>query len=117
LIEGTDAKVYFISYDDSIDAARHRGLLRVNSFVRLSRGGRAKLVVQDFGDAEAILNDKGHMRSRARRLSKIGSFLDEESCWGGWLGRYQTKLQFEIDNGGKDTPLLKSQPHGSPRQF
>lgn len=117
LIEGTDAKVHFISYDDSIDAARHRGLMRVNSFVRLSRKGRVKLIVQDFGDAEAILNNKDHMRSRAQRLSKAGASLDDPSSWGGWLGRYQAKLQFEIANDGKKAPLSKSASRGSPRQF
>jgi hypothetical protein len=58
LIEGTDAKVHFIYHDDNIDAARHQGLMRTNSFVTLRKNfhhGRVKLIVEDLGDAENVL--------------------------------------------------------------
>src|SRR5437588_3392020 len=73
LIEGTDAKVHFIYHEEGIDAARHQGSMRVNSFVSLRKSlnnGVVKLMVDDLGDAEKILSDKHYMRSRAQRLIK-----------------------------------------------
>lgn len=99
LIEGTDAKVHFIYHDDAIEAARHQGLMRVNSFVRLRRSfatGRIKLMVDDLGGAERILDDKAHLRNRAGRLSKTAALIDETQCWGGWLGRYQERIRAEL---------------------
>jgi type IV secretory pathway VirD2 relaxase len=98
LIEGTDGKVHFIYQDDSIDAARHRGLMRVNSFVRLRKNsvkGRPELTVDDRGDSENILNDKTYMRHRAQCV-KSGAPTDEVPCWGGWLGRYNARLRAEV---------------------
>jgi hypothetical protein len=99
LIEGTDAKVHFIYYESGIEAARHRGLMRVNSFVRIHKSfkkGRGKLTVDDLGDAEKILADKSYMRQSAQDLIKRGAFTDEISCWGGWLGRYKASQQAEL---------------------
>jgi type IV secretory pathway VirD2 relaxase len=99
LIEGTDGKVHFIYQEDSIDAARHRGLMRVNSFVRLRKSsakGRVKLTVDDLGDSEKVLDDKIYMRRRAQRVIKSSAFTDEVPCWGGWLGRYNARLHAEV---------------------
>jgi type IV secretory pathway VirD2 relaxase len=99
LVEGTDAKVHFIYQEDSIDAARHRGLMRVNSFVRLRKSsakGRLKLTVDDLGDSEKILDDKIYMRRRAQRAIESGALTDEVPCWGGWLGRYSARLHAEV---------------------
>jgi type IV secretory pathway VirD2 relaxase len=99
LIEGTDGKVHFIYQDDSIDAARHRGLMRVNSFVKLrnsSAKARTKLIVEDLGDAEKVLDDKIYMHRRAQRVIKSGAITDEDPGWGGWLGRYNARLRAEV---------------------
>ena len=99
LIEGTDGKVHFIYQEDSIDAARHRGLMQVNSFVKLRRNSakaRGKLIVEDLGDAEKVLEDKIYMHRRAQRVIKTGAITDEAPRWGGWLGRYNARLCAEV---------------------
>ena len=37
MLEGTDAKVYFINYSREMEEARSRGELRTNSFVQLRK--------------------------------------------------------------------------------
>jgi type IV secretory pathway VirD2 relaxase len=99
LIEGTDAKVHFIYQEDGIDAARHQGLMLVNSFVRLRKSfcrGRARLMVEDLGEAEKLLDNKPYLRSWAQYLIRRGVLVDELSGWGGWLGRYQAALHAEV---------------------
>ena len=99
LIEGTDAKVHFVYQDNSIESARHRGLMRINSFVRLRKNGgdhQAEFIVDDLGDAEKLLDSKRHMRNFAQRLIKRGGLSDEMPGWGGWLGRYQATLQSQL---------------------
>jgi type IV secretory pathway VirD2 relaxase len=95
LIEGTDSKVHFIYQENSIEAARHRGLMRINSFVRIRKSSddrRAKFIVDDLGDAEKLLDSKRHMRNLAQRLITRGVLTDEPPGWSGWLGRYQATL-------------------------
>jgi type IV secretory pathway VirD2 relaxase len=56
LIEGADA-VHHVPYTPEIQDARHRGLLRVNSFVRLRRvfqEARPILQIEDLGEAERL---------------------------------------------------------------
>ena len=99
LIEGTDAKVHFIYQENSIETARHRGLMRINSFVRLRKGfsgRRAGFIVDDLGDAEKLLDSKRHTRNLAQRLIKRGGLPDEMPAWGGWLGRYQATMQSQL---------------------
>jgi hypothetical protein len=99
LIEGTDAKVHFVYQDNSIESARHRGLMRINSFVKLRKShqtGRTRLVVDDLGDAEKLLHSKRHMRNLAQGLIKRGGLSDKMPVWGGWLGRYQATLQSQL---------------------
>jgi type IV secretory pathway VirD2 relaxase len=93
MLEGTDAKVYLISYTPEMEMARSRGELRTNSFVRLSRPsvGRPAIDVNDMGDAEALLSNSGYLRSAARRLLMLG-MMPTEDGWAGWLGRYQAAL-------------------------
>jgi hypothetical protein len=70
--------------------------MRINSFVRLRKGfsgRRAGVIVDDLGDAEKLLDNRGYMQNLARRLIKCGSLTDETPAWGGWLGRYHAKLQ------------------------
>ena len=113
LVEGTDAKVHFIYYEDGIEAARHQGLMRVNSSVRLRKRivlGKGQLIVEDLGDAEKLLSDKIYMHRRAQALIKAGAFSDDATRWGGWLGRYNTKLHAEL-KALEGTMHQPDQPH------
>ena len=58
LLEGTDARVHYMYYTPEMEAARNRGGLRTNSFIRLQKSivdGRLALEITDLGDSEAIL--------------------------------------------------------------
>lgn len=90
MIEGTDARVYFIDYTREIEEARSRGELRTNSFVRLRKQGRG-MDIDDLGDAEKLLGDQHYLNQAAREHLKRG-FPPPEDGWGGWLGRYQGAL-------------------------
>jgi type IV secretory pathway VirD2 relaxase len=93
MLEGTEAKVYLINYTPEIEAARSRGEMQTNSFVRLSRpsGGRAVIDINDMGDAEGLLSNSGYLRTAARNLFMRG-VVPTEDGWAGWLGRYQAAL-------------------------
>jgi hypothetical protein len=68
MLEGTDAKVYFINYSREMEQARSRGELRTNSFVRLrkmSLDGAVTLDVSDLGDAERLLTNPSHLGENA----------------------------------------------------
>jgi hypothetical protein len=94
MLEGTDAKVYFINYSREMEQARSRGELRTNSFVRLrkmSLDGALTLDVKDLGDAEQLLTNPSHLGEEARELLKLG-IMPTEDGWGGWLGKYQAAL-------------------------
>jgi hypothetical protein len=74
-----------------MEAARNRGGLRTNSFVRLRKlftDGRPALEIDEFGDAESILRNKLHLRETAQRLIRRG-VVPKDDGWNGWLGRYQ----------------------------
>src|SRR5581483_3740904 len=94
LIEGTDARAHLIYYTPDLEHARSCGKLRVNSFVRLRKqfeNGRPVLDIEDLGDADVLLGNRGHFESKARALVKRG-VIPTEDGWGGWLGRYQREL-------------------------
>jgi hypothetical protein len=94
MLEGTDARVHYLYYTPEMDAARNRGSLRTNSFIRLRKlnaEGRPALEIDDMGDSEAILRNKGHLRETAHRLIRRG-IVPTEDGWKGWLGRYQRAL-------------------------
>ena len=42
MLEGTDAKVYFVHYTREMEEARSRGELRTNAFVRLKKLAAAR---------------------------------------------------------------------------
>ncbi len=95
MLEGTDAKVYFINYSREMEEARSRGELRTNSFVRLrklSLNGVLALDVNDLGDAENLLTNPRHLSQKTRELLKRG-IMPTEDGWGGWLGKYQAALR------------------------
>ncbi len=94
MLEGTDAKVHFIHYTPEMEAARSRGAMKANSFVRLRRlseGPSPTLEVSDLGDAEMLLSNPHFLGEAARQLLKCG-VVPTEDGWGGWLGRYQAAL-------------------------
>ncbi len=95
LLEGTDARVYYVPYRPEIEDARNQGALRTNSFVRLRKlfvDGKPLLETKDFGGAEAVLKNQRHMRDAARVCGEAGDLADQE-IWGGWLGRYRAALR------------------------
>jgi hypothetical protein len=94
LLEGTDAMVYLIEYSPEMEQERHQGRLRTNAFVRLQRlfvNGHPVVEIDDHGDADDVLHNKGHLADAARKLIKRG-VIPTEDGWGGWLGRYQAAL-------------------------
>ncbi|MGB9456594.1 MAG: DUF3363 domain-containing protein [Bryobacteraceae bacterium] len=113
MLEGTDAKVYFINYGREMEEARSRGELWTNSFVQLRKvalDGALTLDVKDLGDADQLLTNPRHLGEEARELLKRG-IMPTEDGWGGWLGRYQAALcktarEIEV---GKKRNLVRSQ--------
>jgi hypothetical protein len=76
-------------------AARNRGGLQTNAFVRLRKlfsDGRQALQIDELGDADSILHNKLHLRETAQRLIQRG-MIPKDDGWSGWLGRYQKALR------------------------
>jgi len=95
MLEGTDVRVHYIHYTPEMEAARNRGGLQTNSFIRLRKlfsDGRPALEIEEFGDAESILRNKRHLRETAQRLILRGVNAQDDG-WDGWLGRYQKALE------------------------
>ncbi len=94
MLEGTDGQVHYVYYTPELEATRSEGGLRTNSFVRLRKlfaEGHSVLKIDELGDSESILRNKGFLRETAQRLSKRG-IVPQEDGWDGWLGRYQQAL-------------------------
>jgi hypothetical protein len=103
MLEGTDARVHYVYYTLEMEAARNRGGLRTNSFIRLRKSftdGRPALEIDDLGDSEAILRNKRHTRETAQRLIRRG-IAPQEDGWNGWLGRYQKSLSDAAITAGR----------------
>jgi hypothetical protein len=95
MLEGTDARVHHVNYTPEMEAARNRGGLQTNSFVRLRKlfdAARPVLEIDELGDAESILRNKLHLRETAQRLIRRG-IGPQDDGWKGWLGRYQKALE------------------------
>jgi len=100
LVEGTDAKVHLIYHTSAIEQARSEGKLAVGSFIRIEKrfaNKRPTLHVDDFGDANALLQNSSHFQKEADMFLRRGVH-EVQPEWGGWLGQYQTKLQSELRN-------------------
>ena len=94
MLEGTDGQVHYVYYTPELEAARSQGGLRTNSFVRLRKlfaEGRPLLKIDELGDSESILRNKGYLREAAQGLIQRG-IVPQEDGWNGWLGRYQKAL-------------------------
>jgi len=105
LLEGTDARVYYLRYTPELEEARSRGDLTTNSFVAIKKtmdeNHRRRIVVANLGDAEALFENQDHFRSLAKRLVQRGVVPFDDERWGGWLGRYHETLReavCELDN-------------------
>ncbi len=109
LLEGTDAQIHMIFYTPEMEQARSTGKLKPNSFVHLRKqtdAGQAILMIQDLGDANALLKNKAFISDAARRLL-IRGIIPSEEGWGGWLGRYQSA----VCRSGKAPDRRMSQPN------
>jgi hypothetical protein len=49
------------------------------------------LEIDELGDSESILRNKGYLRETTQRLIRRG-IVPQEDGWNGWLGRYQKAL-------------------------
>jgi hypothetical protein len=97
MLEGTDGRVHYVYYTPEIEAARNRGGLPANSFIRLRKffsEGRPLLEIDELGDSESILRNKRYLRETVQRLIRRG-IVPQEDGWDGWLGRYQKMLSAE----------------------
>jgi type IV secretory pathway VirD2 relaxase len=95
MLEGTDARVHYVYQTPEMEAARNRGGLRTNSFIRLRKqfsDGRPVLEIEEFGDAESILRNKRYLREAVQRLFRR-AVIPQDDGWDGWLGRYQKALE------------------------
>ena len=114
LLEGTDAKIHLIYYTPEMEAARSRGQLRANSFVRLQKqfeNARPELHVESYGDADRFLQNRQHLKKRADDFLKQEASPPSES-WGGWLGRYHEAI---CETAANINELKSSRPPGRRR--
>lgn len=101
LLEGTDAKIHLIYYTPELEEARSRGQLGTNSFAKLQRkfeNGSPLLAVENLGDSEDLLNKLEYFHQKAQ-FPREG--VNANQTWGGWLGRYRTRLAAAIDARAK----------------
>jgi type IV secretory pathway VirD2 relaxase len=94
ILESTDAKVYTISHTRRMQQMRNAGRLQVGTFVRLQTvvaAGRSRVEIEELGDADSILENRGYLRETVQRLLRKGIAPREEG-WSGWLGRYQRAI-------------------------
>ncbi len=97
LLEGTDARVYYLRYTEELEEARGRGELTTNSFIVIRKtfdeNRRRRISVANLGGAELLLGDETHFRTTANRLLQRGVLALDDERWKGWLGKYHEKLQ------------------------
>ena len=95
LLEGTDARVHLIYHTKEIEEARRAGTLAVNNFVRLEKRFADRvphIEISDYGDADALLTNRGLMSKQTQTLLSQGITFGED-LWGGWLGQYHQALR------------------------
>jgi hypothetical protein len=80
-----------------LDEVRRRGDLAENSFVvipkTLDANRRIRFVVANPGEADALLRNRDHFRSRAKKLPQCGVVPFDDERWDGWLGKYNETLR------------------------
>jgi type IV secretory pathway VirD2 relaxase len=113
LLEGTDAKVHLVYHTQEIEEARRAGKLAVNNFVHLEKrfaDRSPQIEISDYGDADALLKNRGLMNKQAQTLLRQGIAVDQD-LWGGWLGQYHKALRVTVERqalSGKERPTQKS---------
>jgi type IV secretory pathway VirD2 relaxase len=110
LLEGTDAKIHLMYHTDSIEEARRAGKLAVNRFVRFEKQFFERvphLVVSDYGDADALLENRMFFKRQAQLLGKRQISGDQVS-FGGWLGQYFARLRVSVETERIPTGMHKS---------
>src|SRR5947207_2376672 len=86
LVEGTDAKVHLIYHTSAIEEARNQGKLAVDSLVRIEKrfvNRKPTLHVDDFGDANALLQNSSYFLKEVHLLLRRGVH-EVQPAWGGW---------------------------------
>jgi hypothetical protein len=63
--------------------------------------GRPQVEIDDLGDANQLLSDRGHFLETARKLVRRG-VIPAEDDWSGWLGRYRKGLRSAAIEIAKD---------------
>ncbi len=99
MVEATNAIVYYVPYTREIEEVRSQGGLKANSFIRLrkmSMNGLPGVEVKDFGNADAILSNRPHLREKVEHLASLG-VSPQKDGWSGWLGRYQSAVCAEAE--------------------
>jgi hypothetical protein len=113
LLEGTDARVYYLRNTPELDDARSRGELTTNAFLVIRKtieaDRRRRLTVVNLGDAESILKNDNHFTVLAKRLVQGGTFLPDHEQWCGWLGRYHERVAEAVRSVEK-RELRKAKP-------
>jgi hypothetical protein len=97
---GTDARVHYLYCTPEIEAARNRGGLRRNSFIRLQAStadARPALEITDLGASEVLLRD-------TRQLLRSGNVLSAE----------ESSLR---TRAGADGSVVIKRPFGMPQLF
>ena len=113
LLEGTDAKVHLLYHTQEIEETRRVGKLAVNSFVRFEKRFADRIPyieISDYGDADALLANRGLMNRQVQSLLRQGITLDQD-LWGGWLGQYHKALRVAVERqglSGKERPAQMS---------
>ena len=91
--------VHLIYHTSAIEEARSEGKLAVGSFIRIQKrfkNKRPTLHVDEFGDANAFLQNSSHFQKETDLFLRGG--VHEVQPTGGWLGQYQTMLRSELRN-------------------
>ncbi len=99
MLEATNGIIYYVPYTREIEEARNRGGFKTNSFIRLQKmfmNGQFGVGVKEFGNADAILNDRQHLRDKVEHLASLG-VTPQEDGWKGWLGKYQSAVCAEAE--------------------
>jgi hypothetical protein len=83
---------------------------------KLFAEGHPVLKVDELGDSESILRNRGYLRETAQRLIRRG-IVPQEDGWNGWLGRYQKAVADastmpERQRPAKETERNRKRDHG-----
>lgn len=99
ILEGTDRQIHFIYHTPQMETARNKGELRTNCFVRVrrqNRGAKDRVFIDDFGDANRLLNNKRLFAKIACMASgRVGAPVD--GAMSGWLGKYEAALAMAVE--------------------